>query len=163
MNLQADRSFGEFRRGIDEIGDFYSVETRDHAIPSRRDFQFVPIPGLQRLFAFWRRHHHPPPPAAFVEPACMFVWIWIHFYLHALDIRAGLWIRSGNFRVQKHATVAVCFALEFQTQIEITIGFLGCKVAVLVCGTLAQNRSVFGHPAFLAIHFPTRQIFAVEQ
>jgi len=64
--------------------------------------------------------------------------------------------------VEKYAGVARRLALEFQTKVEVAIGFLRGEVAVLSGRAFAKNRAVLSNPALFAVDFPACQIFSVE-
>src|SRR5205809_7584041 len=94
VNLQANHAIGELRRVVDEVHDLHAIELRHDVIALHGYLQVVPLAWFQRLLAFRRWHLHPAAPAAFVKPAGMLAYAWIHLDLHPFDVRSMFVIDS---------------------------------------------------------------------
>src|SRR5207248_7720141 len=66
VDLQADDTISEFRRGISEISNLHAVQVSDDVIAAYRDFEVVPLACVECLLRLSRGHRNPATPTAFI-------------------------------------------------------------------------------------------------
>src|SRR3981189_1801876 len=88
VNLQANHAIGEFRRRIRKVHDLHAIELRHDVVALYGHFEVIPLAGLQCPLTFHCRHRPPTPASAFIQSTRMLANVWVHLYLHPLNVRA---------------------------------------------------------------------------